>query len=168
MSGYIAGKIYRLSVNGHPEVYVGSTTVSLARRLADHQAGFHRWLNGTGRFVSSFHLFLLGAPSIQLVEDYPTHSSAELKRREGVHIRNTAQCVNARIAGRSEAEYRRDNHESLRAYSRIYLESNREAKRAYDKQRRTEKRDFVNQKQRENYAKRKQKTLSNIDVPGAE
>jgi hypothetical protein len=76
MPNYADGKVYRLRVEGHPEFYVGSTTMSLAKRLHHHN---------TKRDCASKVLFENHgnkAVVIELLEAYPCASGRELKLKE--------------------------------------------------------------------------------------
>jgi hypothetical protein len=86
---------------------------------------------------------------IELVEAYPCASRDELNRREGHWIRNTPDCVNTRMAGRTineymrehraDPEYRKKGNEKKREYMREYAEHHREEKREYMRQYRAKK-----------------------------
>jgi galactokinase len=82
-----------------------------------------------------------GDAIIELIENYPCNSRQEATRREGWHQRNS-ECVNQNIAGRTQKEYREDNHDHIRDIKREYRKNNK---------------DHINEMQREHYNK-------NIDV----
>jgi hypothetical protein len=51
------GLIYKIWSPGRPEVYVGSSTVSLARVQKRHEHHFRDWLHDKGDFYSSYYIF---------------------------------------------------------------------------------------------------------------
>ena len=195
MPDYSKSVIYRIVLENDSRVYIGSTTNSLCRRMTGHRDTFKRWIDGRWSYCSSYELFMDGIPRIELVEEFPCNSRAELHKREGEIIRATANCVNKLFSGRPykewyaanrerlaekqrmyrdtnseeiakrQKEYREANLEKLREYSRQYAAANREKKREYDRLRRTEQKDAVNQRQRENYAKRKAKEPPKLNLP---
>lgn len=114
MPNYQRGKIYAIISLSAPDAgkYIGSTTVSLAQRMAIHRST-HRL--GVKKIAS--HIILdYGDAYIELLEDCPCNSKMELERREGQVIRETPNAVNKNIAGRSMAEYYVDNKEQFKAY----------------------------------------------------
>jgi hypothetical protein len=63
---------------------------------------------------------------IELIEDYPCNSKAELLKREGEIIRQTPNCVNRCVAGRTKKEWDSDNREHVQEYSKSYEAIRRE------------------------------------------
>jgi DNA anti-recombination protein RmuC len=90
---------------------------------------------------------------IELIEEYPCESKMQLNKREGEVMRNTPNCVNRCIAGRTDKEYREDTREKKKEYLRKYREENRD--RINEKRR--ENRDRINEKRRENRDKLNEK-----------
>ena len=127
MPNYRLGKIYKLS-NGHL-VYIGSTAQpQLSMRLGDHKSGYKRWVNGSKKYVSSFELFKVGTPTIELIESYPCNSRDELRSREG-HHQQLNECVNKQIAGQTEAEYRAANKDKISKRMKHYYVANKDKKK---------------------------------------
>ena len=71
---------------------------------------------------------------VELIESYPCASREELCRREGHWIRNTPDCVNRCIAGRSKKEWAEDNHEHRRQANADYRDQHRDVLREYYRQ----------------------------------
>lgn len=93
---YQTGKIYCIRSYSKPEIYIGSTTQTLAQRLTQHRSDFKRWLKGTKKYNTSFEVLSDLAEQdyyIELIELCPCSCDAELKRRELQLIR-TMDCVN--------------------------------------------------------------------------
>ena len=111
MSGCSEGKIYKITAPGTDRIYIGSTTMPLTHRFAEHRRQF---LRGAGTTMSREILEHPGA-RIELIEYYPCADRRMLLRREGEHIRaNRAICVNRAIAGRTQAEWAAENRQRCR------------------------------------------------------
>ena len=94
--------------------------------------------------MSSFDLFSeYGVENckIELIEYFPCDTLQELRRKEGEHIKNT-ECINKRVAGRTDKEYKEDNKERKKVTDREYYEINK---------------DRINEKKREYYQNNKNK-----------
>jgi hypothetical protein len=63
----VKGLIYKIWSPGRPEVYVGSSTRSLAKIQERHNTSFRKWLHDKGNFVSSFYIFY------QKLAGHPVH-----------------------------------------------------------------------------------------------
>ena len=101
------GKIYSIRSHQTDKIYIGSTTQPLYKRF--HQHKLHP--NDT----TSKEILLFDDAYIELIENYPCVDKNELHRREGDIIRERV-CVNRCIAGRTDAEWREDNKESIKQY----------------------------------------------------
>jgi len=111
MPDYSLSKIYKLYLG--ELVYIGSTTQPrLSLRLGQHQTNYNQWVKNGKTYMSSFELFKLGTPKIELIESFLCGSKYELRRREGFHQRTT-DCVNTYIAGQTPDEYRDANQEKI-------------------------------------------------------
>ena len=140
MTDYQQGKIYRLINAELPDlVYIGSTTLKLNIRFNNHLCDVKR------QNCSSFLLFSIGKPTIELIENYPCNSNLELVKREG-HHQLLNNCVNKQIAGRTDKERREDNKENKKMYDKEYREDNKEKIKDYSKQWRTDNKKKQNEK----------------------
>ena len=108
---YKQAKIYRIEVvnDASAPVYIGSTTKKyLSQRLSGHRSEYQRYKQGNKRSVTTSHKLFdeygVDNCSIVLIEDYPCDDVNALRAREGFHIRNTPNCVNKQIPGRSKNE----------------------------------------------------------------
>ena len=130
---YRRGAIYKIVDVGYNKCCIGSTTETLARRLASHKKEYKCFLNHKRRGQStSFLLFEeygLENCKIELVELFPCNSRVELCAREGHHIRSS-DCVNKTIPGRTRQEYRLEyyakNKEAIQAQTKQYKHDNKE------------------------------------------
>lgn len=89
MVNYQNGKIYKIVSRNCDEIYVGSTTQPLSKRLHQHIRD-HQTDN---IYVSSSEVIKHGRYEILLVEHYPCRSREELTAREGFYIEEL-NCVN--------------------------------------------------------------------------
>ena len=98
MTDYQKGKIYKLfSIKGDC-VYYGSTTRNLNRRFNEHKSSHLHNRNKK-------KVFLYDDVKIELVEQYPCNSKAELLKRERYYIENN-NCINLTIPNRTDKEWR--------------------------------------------------------------
>ena len=125
MPNYQNGKIYSLRSHQTDDIYIGSTTQSLAVRKAGHRDNYKKHLNGKYPFTTSFNIIKFDDCYIELMENYQCNSRNELERREGQLIREM-DCVNKNIAGRTPKEYRDDNKEVIAERGKEYYEENKE------------------------------------------
>lgn len=89
---YKNGKIYAIRSYQTEEIYIGSTTQTLTKRLSSHK-----------RNICNSKLILQYPDAyIELIENFPCNSKEELNRKEGEHIRAN-NCVN-KEAGRTPEE----------------------------------------------------------------
>ena len=106
MNNFQDGKIYKVVNKLNSEIYVGSTTMDLDKRMIKHKCDakqrphlskFYTFMNETG--IDNFE--------IELIEDYPCETKEELRKREGNIIKAMAT-LNQRVAGRTPAEYNKE------------------------------------------------------------
>tara|TARA_R110001599_G_scaffold285071_1_gene487286 strand:+ start:354 stop:794 length:441 start_codon:yes stop_codon:yes gene_type:complete len=104
MRDYNLGKIYQITCD--KGVYIGSTIMTLKRRLWFHKYGdICKSLDNCDNLI------------ITLIEDYPCNSEKELNKREQYWIEQT-NCINIRKAYQSKdnrIEYKKNNA-SIRYY----------------------------------------------------
>ena len=114
MPDYQNGKIYKLwSPQGtEDEIYIGSTCDELYKRKYNHK-------QPTNNCKSKILFEKYDDVRIELVEEYPCNSKAELNKKEGEYIKNN-KCLNRNVAGRTHKEYCEDNKESIKEYLHHY------------------------------------------------
>ena len=125
---YQNGKIYKIVCNVTDEVYIGSTCQpTVARRLAKHVDNYKEHKKGKRGYTTSFRIIERGDYTAYLVESFPCDSKDELTKREGEVIRqmkNECTVVNCVIPGRTNAEYRVDNADKIKADKQKWREDN--------------------------------------------
>ena len=136
MVNYQYGKIYRIVCMETGEVYIGSTTQPLPKRLAGHRIQCKAQHKIGSRKLTSFPIIERGNYRIYLYEDFPCETKAQLERREGELIMST-KCVNKTTPGvdfknnpehRSAVKkrYRARNRDKYLAGCKDYYARNRE------------------------------------------
>jgi len=141
---YKNGKIYTIRSYQTDDLYIGSTTQTLTKRLSTHKSNFKRWKNGKYSYTSSYDIIKYGDAYIELLELFPCSCKMELCRREGELIRSM-DCLNKRIAGRTDKEYRDENKDKLKEYR----EENKDKTKEYDKEYYQENKDKRKEQQKE-------------------
>ncbi len=135
MPDYSKAKIYAIRAPGTDSVYIGATTKPLlSQRMAEHRAHFKRWEEGKENLTCSAKILDYEGAYIELIEEFPCQTKDQLNRREGEIIRQTPNCINKYVTGRTVIEYISENKEARNEKSRNWYYANREkinaAKRA--------------------------------------
>jgi hypothetical protein len=133
---YSKGKIYVLYSEKNQLFYYGSTINSLERRFSGHKCKPTK---------ASKKIILCEDAKIKLIENYPCKNKEELNRREGEYIKKNC-CVNMKIAGQTDQEYRnmestkkrrseyyKKNKQKLDLKTKIWNEENKEHRKNYKK-----------------------------------
>lgn len=106
MPNYQDGKVYTIRCRtDNSLIYVGSTTMTLSRRLSYHRERGKKcttkfYLNVNNDWDNWY---------IELYENHPCNSKEELCKREGEIIREIGT-LNSKISGRSQEEWRKEYH----------------------------------------------------------
>jgi adenylate kinase family enzyme len=140
---YQKGKIYKIIDTGYKNCYYGSTVESLSKRMSHHRKDYASFKDHKARYVSVYSMFDehgLEHCKIELVEEFPCDSKEQLRQREGWYIQNNV-CVNKKVAGRTEREYKEQNKDQILERKKVYREQNQDKIKEYrerTKGRRTE------------------------------
>ena len=122
---YHNGKIYCIRNYIDDDIYVGSTTQSLCKRMSRHR---NRMTDNTRihtPLYSKINDIGIDKFYIELLEDYPCDSIEQLRQREGHYIREIGT-LNVKIAGRSKQGWKEDNMEHVKLHAKEYHEQNKE------------------------------------------
>jgi hypothetical protein len=195
MPDYQNGKIYTIRCrNDNTLIYVGSTTMTLSRRIAEHRYA------SVSNNIRKIYQSVNGNWDdwyIELYEVYPCENKEQLNKREGEIIREIGT-LNGQIAGRTRKEWRNENPDKMKLanqkchqnhreerleVSRQYNIDNNEARKEYKKKYREEhkkeisakriayyhevqskNKEYLNMKQRENRAKRQTQKEEDIII----
>ena len=130
MDKYNNALVYKITSLSHPEIcYIGSTCLTLKQRLAKHKSQFKRYKETGKQYYTSFKILEYDDYFIELIEKISCESRKELSEREGFYIRSTIECVNKRIAGRTQKEYEKTkyklNKEAFAEKHKIYYQNNK-------------------------------------------
>ena len=135
MPDYSNGKIYTVRFNNSNEVYIGSTTQSLAVRFGEHKRHknmpIYKLINRkyNGNWDECYY---------ELYENCSCNNREELCKKEGEVIRQfkddkNYDCINCRIAGRNKNKYYEDNINILKENQKNYYYNNVECIKEKDK-----------------------------------
>ena len=98
---YKLGKIYRITNPNNTKYYIGSTILTLEKRLEQHKrakASFDKG-NKSAKKLASFELLGEGC-NIELLKNYPCKNRTALQKEEGELIRNHKEGItNFFVAG---------------------------------------------------------------------
>ena len=119
---YQDGKIYKILNSETDDVYVGSTTQKLSKRMTNHRTnakkGVTHFLYQKMREIGGDKFY------IELVEKYPCNSLEQLNKREGEWIREMAT-LNEKVAGRNNKHYKQEHKEIIKEREKTYDQENK-------------------------------------------
>lgn len=130
MPDYSKGKIYCIRSFKTDDIYIGSTTQTLAQRLGKHKGSYKYYLKNNKYYISSFEILKYDDYYIELIKLYPCSCREELVAEEGKFIRDW-DCVNKRIDGRTRKQYSIDNRDKNRERCKKYRIDNIEKLKKY-------------------------------------
>lgn len=136
MPNYQNGKIYILRSHQTDDVYIGSTTQTLAQRKGQHINNYKRYTNSKeySNYMSSYEIVKHDDFYIELLELYPCNKKCELHTREGYYIRSM-KCVNKCIPCRTLKQYYQDNRKEILEKSKQYHLANIDKRREKERER---------------------------------
>jgi hypothetical protein len=123
----IHGRIYKIVSSETDQVYVGSTTKTLKRRLTGHKSKYNLYLKNEHHYITSFDILKFSDAKIMLIHEGLFDTKDDLRRLEGQYMLATEHCVNKCIAGRTATERLEANIEHLKRIQKLYRELNKEA-----------------------------------------
>lgn len=121
----VYGRVYSIRSHQTSEIYIGSTTQILCKRMSDHRNDYVQYLNKNRNFVSSFEIMQYNDAYIELLFQGEFESGDFLRKKEGEYIREM-DCVNKNIAGRTKQEYRVENREYCLELQKNWYDKNKE------------------------------------------
>ena len=122
---YTNGKIYCIRNNVDDDIYIGSTTQALSKRMAKHRSNINS--KKAGHYIMYKKMKELGIEHfyIELVKDFPCEALEQLRAEEGKLIREIGT-LNSKIAGRNRQQHYEDNKPSILEQRKTYYEHNKE------------------------------------------
>ena len=121
---YQNGKIYCIRNNNDDDIYVGSTTQSLSRRMSKHRTDMNNPELGASKLYIKMRDLGKEAFYIELLEEVKCDNVEQLRKREGELIRQMAT-LNHNIAGRSEKEWYNDNRDNMLVKNKVYYQEHK-------------------------------------------
>ena len=113
---YHNSKIYSIRNTVNSEIYIGSTTSSLSKRMVKHRCDAKQ-----RPYISTFYTYMSenGIENfyIELVEEYKCENIEQLRKREG-EITREIGTLNERIEGRTQEEHKE--------YRKVWKRNNRD------------------------------------------
>lgn len=119
------GIIYKIYDNTNGNLYYGSTSQKLSRRIA-----LHRAIYKNGGNCSSGEIIKNGDYSYSLVEEVEFENKLILHQRERYYIENF-DCINKNIPSRTPKEYLEANKERKQEYYQANQKKRQETSRQY-------------------------------------
>lgn len=140
MPDYSRGKIYTIRCKHDPSlIYVGSTILSLAKRLGSHKKDSKKILKYPNHQLYT-KIEDWNDWYIELYENYQCNNKEELCRREGEVIRligTLNRCIAGRTQEESSKNWRENNkekyHNYITEYSKKYNEEHKEERLNYSR-----------------------------------
>lgn len=129
MVNYQNGKIYMIMTENSNDIYIGSTTQTIKRRLEEHESRFRQGI----QYCSSQEILKQGNYKIVLIKNFACNSLLELETEE-TKFQKDLVCVNkvrARITDEEKKQYikqyRIDNKETIKQQRKQYRIDNKES-----------------------------------------
>ena len=96
MPNYTNAKIYKLTSTKDKREYIGSTTLTLQKRLTTHRSNYKMWKKGKAEYKTSFEIIKKDPYAIKLalLKTVPCKSHSELKAHERALINKCPKCLN--------------------------------------------------------------------------
>ena len=101
------GRVYAIRSPSTENVYIGSTTQPLSKRMSQHRDKFN-YMIGSGdmsKWCQSFYVLDSLDAYIELISEHENISKDELKKFEGMAIREEPNCVNKNVAGQKYSDW---------------------------------------------------------------
>ncbi len=109
---YKNGRIYQILNNVDDDVYVGSTTQSLSKRMVHHRSHMNVATKQHRPLYVKMKEYGVECFYIELIEECPCENKEQLCKREGHFIREIAT-LNTYQAGRNQKQYKIDQRERI-------------------------------------------------------
>ena len=148
---YNNGRIYCIRNHITDDIYVGSTTQALSKRMQKHK--FSMKYERDNKTLVYQKMNELGAEHfyIELIEEYECENIEQLRKREGEVIRELKPSLNKRVEDRTIQEWREDNKQKMQEYHKQYREEHNDELKEKNKIYREEHREQISDKKKESY-----------------
>ena len=133
MVNYQNGKVYKIVSDQTDQIYVGSTCLSLAQRLAGHKSNYKTFLKRGTHFITSFDIVKYDDCKIILIEVFPCDQRCELEAREYYHMKGFENKVNTVMPTRTSKQHYQENKELYQEKNKNYNEGHPDYNKDYYK-----------------------------------
>jgi len=123
----VFGRVYSIRSHQTTDIYIGSTTQILSKRMSDHRRDYKRYSNNKMNYISSYKIVQYEDSFIELIFEEEFQSVDALHKKEGEYIRSI-DCVNRNVAGRTVKEYYEEHKPQILEQKKQYYEDNRALK----------------------------------------
>ena len=114
----MSSRIYKLTSQQTPKIYIGSTKLSLNTRFILHKTKYKKLV----KYITANEILQYPDCKIELIEECNL-SKNDLRKKEGEYIK-LLDCVNSNIAGRDSKQYYKDHIEKYKEVNRKFREDN--------------------------------------------
>lgn len=185
MTNYQNSKTYKITSGQTENIYIGSTTQKLNKRLSEHISNYDKYLNGNKIYCSSYEILKHDDYKIELIQNYPCENKNDLLKKEQECIDLYKDiCVNNRKAytgidtnlsiqeykkqhyqlnkekiSERRKEYYINNKDKIVEYKKQYRQNNRDKLLEKNKQYYQDNREKIAEKQKQNYENNRDKIL---------
>lgn len=152
MPNYANGKIYTIRFNNSNDIYIGSTTQSLAVRFGEHKKDktslSYLIINKyNGDWSNCYY---------ELYENYICNNREELNKKEGEIIRlfrnnNNYNCINNKLAGRTSKEHYIECKDTILERFKLYYIDNKDILKKNHKEYYEDNKEILLEKYKEKY-----------------
>jgi hypothetical protein len=104
----VYGRVYSIRSHQTTDIYIGSTTQILCKRMADHRRNYKQYLNKKQHYITSYEIVKYEDAYIELLFEGEFESIDALRKKEG-DCQRSMKCVNQLIAGRTPKEHYEEN-----------------------------------------------------------
>ena len=160
---YENGKIYCIRNWVDDDIYVGSTTQALSKRMEKHRSDAKRGVKGKGKLYQIMNERGIENFYIELIECHKCNTKEELFKKEGEWIRKMGT-LNGQIQGRTPEQYRKDIVEQKQEYDKQRREDKREEISEQQKLKYENNKEHYKQKSSDNYYKKKEEIRAKMNV----
>ena len=157
MVNYSKAKIYKIYNDQDEEFYVGSTCISLAKRMAKHRYSA-KIKENNGKLYNKMNELGIEHFFIVLLQDYPECQNKEhLHQKEREYIDNMKPPLNIVIPTRTYQEWVAQNHEHKKELDRQLYQNKKNERIEYQKEYAKNNPEKVKEYKRKCYEKNKDK-----------
>ena len=120
------GRIYCIRNHICDDIYIGSTTQPLSKRMQKHRESIYSKRDGNMLLYQKMREIGKQRFFIELYEECPCKNIEQLRKREGEVIRELKPTINTRIENRTVQEWREDNKQKMQEWHKQNREEHKE------------------------------------------